>query len=128
MYRVGIKCPFEAAHYLAGDFGEESTPHTHTYVVEWVCETDGLDENGFAVDISLLETILHTVTDSIAGKLLNEFGYFEQRQPSVENTAEYLFGRLVKALGDPHIVIREMEVRIWESDSAWAACRRAPAC
>jgi len=126
MYRAGIKRPFKASHFLVGDLDDETRPHEHTYTADWIVEVEGLDESGFSVDIALMEELLEEATTSVEGVLLNDLPFFENRQSSVENTAEYLsrelFGKLAER-GASLQRIRSSEMRIWESDSAWASYR-----
>ena len=124
MFKVGIRNTFHAEHFLRGDFGPESLPHGHSYVLEWVGCTDSLDENGFAVDIALLEELLRQEVEAIRGQLLNDLEFFREWQPSVENMARFFHGRLLEALvgrGYPVARIVRAELTIWESDSAWAS-------
>ncbi|WP_455382754.1 6-pyruvoyl trahydropterin synthase family protein [Salinispira pacifica] len=123
MFRTGVKRPFTARHALRGDFGDETVPHSHPYTVEWICRTQGLDANGFSVDIALLERELEALLEELDDRLLNDLPFFESRQPSLENLALYLHQelrlRFRNAGGggtDP-----AMEVRIWESPTAWAS-------
>ena len=124
MYQVGIKKTLQARHFLVGDFAEESIPHEHDYVVEWICTTDVLDENGFSVDISAMEEELGRLGEETRGKLLNDIEFFKGLQPSVENMARYFHARLTHALeqrGFSLESIVESQVKIWESETAWAA-------
>jgi len=126
MYQVGIRNRFQARHFLRGDFGPESSPHEHTYALEWRCRTDSLDGNGFAVDIALMEELLQQEVDGVRGRLLNDMEFFQARQPSVENMARFFHRRLSDALearGYPVARITGSELRIWESESAWASYR-----
>ena len=65
MYQVGIKNKFRARHFLVGDFGEETLPHEHEYMVEWICATHVLDENGFSMNIAVMEEKLQNLIDQI---------------------------------------------------------------
>jgi 6-pyruvoyl-tetrahydropterin synthase len=124
MYQVGIKNTFRASHFLVGDFAEETQPHEHEYVVEWICATNVLDENGFSVNIAVMEEELQNLIDEIHGKLLNELEFFKDRQVSVENMAHYIHSALVQALNHRSFSqesIVEFQVKIWESETAWAA-------
>jgi 6-pyruvoyl-tetrahydropterin synthase len=124
MYKVGIRGSFQARHFLPGIAGPESSPHEHTYALQWVCATETLDGNGFAVDIALLEELLHQGVEAVRGQLLNGLEYFRERQPSVENMAGYFHASLLAALagrGYPVARIVSTELTIWESDSAWAS-------
>jgi 6-pyruvoyltetrahydropterin/6-carboxytetrahydropterin synthase len=129
MYQVGIRNRFQARHFLRGDFAEESTPHGHDYELEWICRTEGLDENGFSVDIALLEELLETEARGVRDVLLNDLEFFRDRQPSVENMARFFHQRLLAALrGRGYAVDRivRAELRIWESPQAWASYGAAP--
>ena len=124
MYQVGIKNTFRASHFLVGDFAEETVPHEHEYLVEWICATNVLDENGFSVDIAVMEEELRHLIDNIRGKLLNDLEFFNDRQVSVENMAHYIHTALVRALSRRSFSLEsvlEFQVKIWESETAWAA-------
>ena len=124
MYQVGIKNTFKAGHFLHGDFGEETIPHEHEYVVEWICAANELDENGFSVDIAVMEEELQELVVQIQGTSLNDLEFFKNRQVSVENLARYILVNLTAALKQrrfPVSSIRESQIKIWESETAWAA-------
>lgn len=124
MYQVGIKNTFRASHFLIGDFAEETLPHEHEYVVEWICSTNVLDENGFSVDIAVMEEELQRLSDGTQGKLLNDLEFFKGRQVSVENLAHYIHSALLESLAKRSFSlesIQEYQVKIWESETAWAA-------
>ena len=124
MYKVGIRNSFRASHFLTGIVGPESSPHEHTYALQWVCSTETLDDNGFAVDIALLEELLQQEVEAVRGQLLNGLEFFRERQPSVENMARFFHSRMLEALAGrsyPVARIVSAELTIWESDSAWAS-------
>jgi 6-pyruvoyl-tetrahydropterin synthase len=124
MYKVGIRSSFRARHFLAGIAGPESSPHEHTYALQWACAVETLDEHGFSVDIALLEELLQQGVEAVRGQLLNDLEFFWERQPSVENMAGFFHGSLLAALagrGYPVARIVSTELTIWESDSAWAS-------
>ena len=118
MFRTGIRKKFTARHALRGDFGTESTEHTHEYLVEWIVRRNSLDVNGFATDISLMDRTLGKTLAAIDDRCLNDLDYFHSKQPSLENLAIFL----AKKLDDSSVPGTEepMIVRIWESDTAWA--------
>lgn len=124
MYRVGISRKFTARHFLIGDFGDETMPHSHEYSVDWILSVGKLDENGFSVDIALLEEVLEIILTDIDNKLLNDMPHFDGIQPSVENCAGFihkrLFSELEKRGFQPGNLI-DTEIKVWESDTAWAS-------
>jgi 6-pyruvoyltetrahydropterin/6-carboxytetrahydropterin synthase len=124
MFQVGVRNRLRASHFLRGDFGEETQPHEHDYVLEWNCSTMALDENGFSVDIALMEELLAATVGSLDGCLLNDLEFFRERQPSVENMARFVHRRLFDALegrGYPVATILQSRIKIWESETAWAS-------
>jgi 6-pyruvoyl-tetrahydropterin synthase len=124
MYQVGIRNKFGATHFLRGDFAEETLPHEHEYIVEWICSTNVLDENGFSVDIAVMEEQLQRLIDRIQGKSLNDLEFFKERQVSVENLAQYFHTDLVEGLKKQDFSLEsviEFQIKIWESETAWAA-------
>ncbi|MFW5716261.1 MAG: 6-carboxytetrahydropterin synthase [Spirochaetota bacterium] len=121
MYSAGVSRPLRARHYLNGDFGDESVPHSHPYRVEIVSRSRLLDENGFSTDIAALERVLEESLGEIDDVLLNDLAFFRDKQPSLENLALYLVRRIRTGLEALNKAPAEpLEIRIWENDSAWA--------
>ncbi len=118
MFATGIQQDLQARHYLRGDFGEESRPHSHPYRVELICRTSALDSNGFSTDIDLLESSLHNTLAQIDNVLLNDLPFFKDRQPSLENLCIYISESVRREIGTS---AQEIEIKIWESATAWAS-------
>jgi 6-pyruvoyl-tetrahydropterin synthase len=124
MYATGIRARLTVFHAMRGDFGAEAHPHFHPYLVEWIIHSDDVDENGFATDISAMEAVLTALMDELSGTFLNALPFFREQQTSLENLARYLHAELTEGLRERSVSRgREMEVRIWESENAWAAYR-----
>ena len=124
MYQAGILQPVHTRHFLVGDFDEESKPHGHEYRFEFICSADKLDENGFCVDIALMEEAAAAVADRLGGMLLNDLPFFSDKQTSVENFSQFLLQELfvyMKTRGFLESSISSAEVKVWESNSAWAS-------
>jgi 6-pyruvoyl-tetrahydropterin synthase len=131
MYKAGVASEFESKHFLRGDYGPESSPHSHPYEVEVVCESAELGPQGFSVNIARLEEVLWKELEKIDNRLLNDLPFFAERQTSLENLALYLWERILRGLEEGleagEAVPGTIEVRIWESPTAWAAYRDATA-
>jgi 6-pyruvoyl-tetrahydropterin synthase len=126
LFQTGVRHHLNAYHALVGDFGEETTPHTHPYLVEWTVSADHLDENGFATDISAMEETIAEELARVDGVLLNDLEFFAERQTSLENLCLFLHQRLAASLAAKSTATWSpsgMEVKIWESDTAWASYR-----
>lgn len=122
MFRTGVRRRLNARHFLAGDFGEESVPHSHPYEVELVCSSNHLDSNGFSTDIAAMETALEEALRGIDDVLLNDLPFFSDRQPSLENLCVYLVQSLRQSLAATSAASNQpLEIRIWESETAWAS-------
>lgn len=122
MFESSISKALNARHFLRGDFGDESVPHTHPYRVVWTCRSSSLDENGFATDIALMQEVLAASLQAIDGVLLNDLPWFADRQPSLEHLAVFLSedlrSRLAASGTEPDLAMR---IEIREADDAWAA-------
>lgn len=127
MFATGVRRNLNARHFLAGDFGEESVPHSHPYEVEVVCRSGALDSNGFSTDIAAIEAALEEVLGAIDDVLLNDLPFFRHRQPSLENLAVYLAAQMRRGLAarsaEPSL---PLEIRIAESPTAWASFTEQP--
>jgi len=124
VFSTGVSRPLRARHFLVGDFGDESVPHSHPYRIELVCTSAALDSNGFSTDIAVMESVLEGVLAEIDEVLLNDLPYFERRQPSLENLALYLVEELRAQLTARSAAPSQpLEIRIWENEHAWAGYR-----
>mgnify|MGYP006426421819 CR=1 FL=1 len=126
MYQTGVQRRFTARHYLVGDFGDETAPHTHQYLVEWIRTSDKLDENGFSTDIAAMEGAIEEELSRIDDQLLNDMPWFAGKQTSLENVCRFLWDSLEENLkhrlgGVAEGDSRHSTIRIWENNSAWAS-------
>ena len=123
-YTVGLLRAFLAEHRLVGgDWGKENERHAHPYRLEVVFEGDRLDRHGYLLDISVVEPRLDALCDRYRGKMLNDLPEFEGKNPGIEVFANILADRLTGDL--PPSAVRSVTVKVWESDTAYATCRRA---
>ncbi len=123
-YTVGLLRAFVAEHRLVGgDWGKENERHSHPYRLEVVFEGDRLDRHGYLLDISVVEPRLDAICDRFRGKMLNDLPEFEGKNPGIEVFANVIADRLTGDL--PPGAVRAVTVKVWESDAAYATCRRA---
>lgn len=124
IFHVAVRRSMTFRHYLYGDFGPESQPHSHPYVCEWRLYGDTLDRNGFLADISLLKQVLETELRPLDSQLLNDIPEFLHTQTSVEEVARWLCRRLwtsLAGLGQDLGAITQTEVRVYEDEGTWAS-------
>ena len=124
MFTLGIERRFIARHRMVGgDWGPENELHSHAYRLEVAVEGETLDGHGFLVDLVDLDRRLDGLIDQYRERILNELPAFAGLNPSLENFARILCTSLVAETETAGF--GAVTVRLWESDSAWAAFREA---
>ena len=124
MFTLGIERRFIARHRMVGgDWGPENELHSHPYRLEVAVEGETLDGHGFLVDLVDLDRRLDGLIGQYRERILNELPAFAGLNPSLENFARILCTSLVAETETAGF--GAVTVRLWESDSAWAAFREA---
>ena len=122
MFTLGIQRSFIARHRMVGgDWGPEHDLHSIPYRLEDAEEGEPIHRHGFLVDLVDLDRRLDGLIDQYRERVLNELPAFAGLNPSLENFARILCTSLAaetKTAG-----FGAVTVRLWESDSAWAAFR-----
>src|SRR5215813_6060169 len=122
MYTLGVRRDFIARHFLiGGDWGPENFPNSHHYVLELQLEGRELDQHGYLVDIVDVEKHLDEIVTYYKDQMLNEKPEFTGLNPSIENFARIIATSLSESINAENI--SEIEVVLWENESAWAAYR-----
>jgi len=120
MYTLGVRRDFIARHFLiGGDWGPENFPNSHHYVLELQLEGRELDQHGYLVDIVDVEKQLDDIVNYYKDQMLNEKPEFAGLNPSLEHFARILATTLNERIKAANI--NELEVVLWENESAWAA-------
>jgi len=122
MYTVSLQRKFVAEHYLiGGDWGAENMPHTHDYRLELYLHGEGLNEHGYLVDFDEIEQHLDHILESYQNATLNDLPEFDGLNPSLEHFSRILCSTLVEYFRNERLA--SIEVRLWESETAWASYR-----
>ena len=123
-FTVGILRDFVAQHFLiGGDWGRENQPHSHHYRMEAVFEGEQLDRHGYLLDIAEVEPRLDAIVARYRDRMLNELPEMAGENPSLERFASVIAERLAQDLPAGHVTT--LTLKLWESDTAFATCRRA---
>lgn len=122
MFTLGIKDSFAAAHKIVGYKGKCEELHGHNFLVEVFISGEKLGDDGLLVDFKILKDYLKDVLDGLDHKYINEISYFAERASSAEYIAMYIYGEIEKRIHEKEVLLKE--VRVWESDKAWAAYER----
>jgi 6-pyruvoyltetrahydropterin/6-carboxytetrahydropterin synthase len=122
MFTLSVKDSFAAAHRLIGYEGKCEDLHGHNFVVEAFFSGEKLGDDGLLIDFKILKDFLKDVLDKLDHKYLNEIPFFIERASSAEYIALYIFGEVEKQMKGKAAVLKE--IRVWESDKAYAAYGR----
>jgi 6-pyruvoyltetrahydropterin/6-carboxytetrahydropterin synthase len=124
LFTVGILRDFVAQHFLiGGDWGRENQPHSHHYRLEAIFEGDRLDRHGYLLDIAEVEPRLDDIVARYRDRMLNELSELAGENPALERFAQVIADALAHDL--PAGYVTALTVKLWESDTAFATCRRA---
>lgn len=119
MFTLFVRETFAAAHRLELYHGKCEALHGHNFRVEALIEGEKPGEEGMLLDFAILKTHLRAILADLDHKYINEIPFFAERAASSEYLALYIHGRLKEMLKDEGVTVKE--VRVWESDSAYAA-------
>jgi 6-pyruvoyltetrahydropterin/6-carboxytetrahydropterin synthase len=119
MYEVKIVTQFAAAHRLENFNGKCESLHGHNWKVEVFLGGRDLDGTGLLMDFGIVKARTKEVLEEIDHKYLNELAAFQDRNPSSENLACYLYGRLEAIFNRDGVKVRR--VNVWESDTSCAS-------
>ena len=119
MYEVKIVTQFAAAHRLENFNGKCESLHGHNWKVEVFLAGKDLNGTGLLMDFGVVKARTKEVLEEIDHKYLNELAAFQDRNPSSENLACYLFERLAAILNRDGVTVRR--VNVWESDTSCAS-------
>jgi 6-pyruvoyltetrahydropterin/6-carboxytetrahydropterin synthase len=119
MYEVKIVTQFAAAHRLENFYGKCEALHGHNWKVEVLLVGNTLDGTGLLMDFSVVKARTKEVLEELDHKYLNELAAFQDRNPSSENLACYLYERLGAVLNGDGVKLHR--VNVWESDTSCAS-------
>ena len=119
MYEVKIVTQFAAAHRLENFNGKCESLHGHNWKVEVFLGGKDLNGTGLLMDFGVVKARSKEVLEEIDHKYLNELAAFQDRNPSSENLASYLYERLGAILNRGGVKVSR--VNVWESDTSCAS-------
>ncbi|MFN0072707.1 MAG: 6-pyruvoyl trahydropterin synthase family protein [Chloroflexota bacterium] len=121
MYEVGLSVSFHASHSLRGYFGPAQQVHEHDYRVDVVAIGPTLNDDGVLLDIVLIESAIRDITEQWNGRCLDDLPELMDVNTTVEALSAYLHKHLRTQF--PEAGPTSLEVRVWESPTAWGAYR-----
>ena len=118
MYEVTIKKTFSAAHRISEIGGKCEALHGHNFLVEVSVAAESLNEEGLLIDFRTVKQWTEEVLDQLDHTFLNDLEYFKTRNPSSEQIARYLYGRIDERARQRKVHLSQ--VTVWESDNSCA--------
>ncbi|MGC8809175.1 MAG: 6-carboxytetrahydropterin synthase QueD [bacterium] len=118
IFTIKIKTNFSAAHNLKEVGGKCENLHGHNFTVEVAVESPELNGQGMVMDFRLLKAKTEAVLASLDHRYLNDLPVFQDKNPSAENLAAYIFAELSRQIeAGP---LRLSSVSVWESETSQA--------
>jgi len=121
MYALTVRGDFSAAHSLPSSGSKCERLHGHNWKVDVRVWAEELDASGMVIDFHDLKAMTCEVLEELDHRLLNELPAFQQRNPTAENLAQYIYERLAERL--PGGRAKLDRVRVWESETTAASYR-----
>ncbi len=124
MFTLFVRDAFAAAHRLELYRGKCEELHGHNFKVEALVDGKEIGREGMLLDFAVLKGYLREIIADLDHKYINEIPFFRERASSSEYLALYIFDRLKELTANDGVFVRE--VRVWESDNAYAAYGGSP--
>jgi len=116
MFDIFIKTHFAGAHHLRDYPGDCEKPHGHNWKVKVTVKATELDKLGMGIDFKVLKKHVGEVIDTLDHQDLNEHPSFQDRNPSSEFIAVYIYDQLKDTLQHERYSLHSVTVR--ETDTS----------
>ena len=113
---IFIKTHFPGGHHLRAYPGNCENPHGHNWKVKVTVRARELDQLGMGIDFKELKKKVNTLLDELDHRDLNEHPAFQDRNPSSEHIAMFIFQSLRQPLSNERYSLHAVEVR--ETDNS----------
>jgi 6-pyruvoyltetrahydropterin/6-carboxytetrahydropterin synthase len=100
MFDIFIDTHFAGAHHLRDYPGDCEKPHGHNWKVKVTARAKQLDQCGMGIDFKVLKKIVKEVIDKLDHNDLNTLPYFQDKNPSSEHIARFIFDEVSALLID----------------------------
>lgn len=111
MYDIFIDTHFAGAHHLRDYPGDCEKPHGHNWKVKVTVRATELDACGMGIDFKLLKKIVKEVVDKLDHHDLNTLPYFQEKNPSSEHIAEFIYSEVGQRLSSDRYKIYSVTVK-----------------
>jgi 6-pyruvoyltetrahydropterin/6-carboxytetrahydropterin synthase len=115
MFDIFIDTHFAGAHHLREYPGDCEKPHGHNWKVKVTVRATELDQYGMGIDFKVLKRIVKEVIDKLDHHDLNTLPWFQDRNPSSEHIATFIYDEVSAMLDNDRYAIHS--VRVLETDT-----------
>jgi len=91
MFDIFIDTHFAGAHHLREYPGDCEKPHGHNWKVKVTVRATELDRYGMGIDFKVLKKTVKITIDKLDHNDLNTLPYFQDKNPSSEHIARFIF-------------------------------------
>ncbi len=118
MFEISVRMDFSAAHNLRGYQGKCEALHGHNWKVEVALGSADVDKIGMVEDFTVIREKLKEVLSLLDHKYLNTLSYFKKINPTSENIAKFLYGKMKERMKKHELKV--VSVKVWETDNCCA--------
>jgi 6-pyruvoyltetrahydropterin/6-carboxytetrahydropterin synthase len=115
MYDIFIDTHFAGAHHLREYPGDCEKPHGHNWKIKVTVRATELDRYGMGIDFKVLKKTVKEVIDMLDHHDLNTLIYFQDRNPSSEHIADFIYTSVAERLDNPRYSL--YSVTVLETDT-----------
>jgi 6-pyruvoyltetrahydropterin/6-carboxytetrahydropterin synthase len=115
MFDIFIDTHFAGAHHLRDYPGDCENPHGHNWKVKVTVRATELDRYGMGIDFKVLKKIVKEAIDKLDHHDLNTLPYFQDRNPSSEHIATFIFDDVSSQLKNDNYAL--YSVTVLETDT-----------
>ncbi|NLZ16205.1 MAG: 6-carboxytetrahydropterin synthase QueD [Desulfobulbaceae bacterium] len=108
---IFIKTHFSGGHHLRAYPGNCENPHGHNWKVKVTVRARELDQLGMGIDFKELKKTVNNLLDELDHRDLNQHPAFQDRNPSSEHIAMFIFQSLREPLKGERYALYAVEVR-----------------
>jgi 6-pyruvoyltetrahydropterin/6-carboxytetrahydropterin synthase len=105
---------FAAAHTLNGYPGDCSKLHGHNWKIEVQVIGTQLNDIGMVIDFKDIKRQAKAVIKELDHTYLNDHAYFQDKNPTAENIAQYLYQTLASLINCDQVAMHS--ITVWEND------------
>lgn len=110
MFDIFIDTHFAGAHHLREYPGDCEKPHGHNWKVKVTVRATKLDRYGMGIDFTVLKKLVKEVIDKLDHNDLNTLAYFQDKNPSSEHIATFIFDEVAGRLTDDNYFLYSVSV------------------